>query len=143
MLNEESRKDGRTQSDHRLVRDQGTQVGPAEKSKRGAMSRGGNAALKSHEVPGEKNEISSEGESDPNTIMEAIEGGKGQVTDDMNEEIPEDIEEYDTDNDESEIVLKLKDQFVLFAKFGDRSSDGSLIRLSQSDKWFRQVGDLP
>ena len=33
----------------------------------------------------------------------------------------------------------LKSQFVLFSKFGDKSSDGETIKLSQSDKWFKQV----
>jgi len=34
----------------------------------------------------------------------------------------------------------LRDQFQLFSKFGDKSSDGSTIKLSQSDKWFKQAG---
>merc|ERR1719356_665508 len=34
----------------------------------------------------------------------------------------------------------LKDQFKLFAKFGDKAADGSTIKLSQSDKWFKQAG---
>merc|ERR1711892_99867 len=33
-----------------------------------------------------------------------------------------------------------KSQFQLFSKFGDKSSDGSTIKLSQSDKWFKQAG---
>ena len=33
----------------------------------------------------------------------------------------------------------LKSQFVLFSKFGDKASDGETIKLSQSDKWFKQV----
>merc|ERR1719320_703982 len=35
---------------------------------------------------------------------------------------------------------QLKNQFQLFSKFGDKSSDGSSIKLSQSDKWFKQAG---
>jgi len=34
----------------------------------------------------------------------------------------------------------LKDKFKLFSKFGDKSSDGSTIKLSQSDKWFKEAG---
>jgi len=34
----------------------------------------------------------------------------------------------------------LRDQFALFSKFGDKSADGKTIKLSQSDKWFRQAG---
>ena len=34
----------------------------------------------------------------------------------------------------------LRTQFSLFSKFGDKSSDGSTIKLSQSDKWFKQAG---
>ena len=30
-------------------------------------------------------------------------------------------------------------QFGLFSKFGDKTADGKTIKLSQSDKWFRQV----
>ena len=34
----------------------------------------------------------------------------------------------------------LKSQFVLFSKFGDKTADGKTIKLSQSDKWFKQAG---
>ena len=34
----------------------------------------------------------------------------------------------------------LKSKFVSFAKFGDKAADGSNIKLSQSDKWFKQAG---
>jgi len=34
----------------------------------------------------------------------------------------------------------LKDKFKLFSKFSDKSSDGSTIKLSQSDKWFKEAG---
>ena len=30
---------------------------------------------------------------------------------------------------------------MLFSKFGDKASDGETIKLSQSDKWFKQVKD--
>ena len=35
---------------------------------------------------------------------------------------------------------KLKSQFSQFAKFGDTAADGKTIKLSQSDKWFKQAG---
>eukprot|EP00092_Neocalanus_flemingeri_P023462 GFUD01025442.1.p1 GENE.GFUD01025442.1~~GFUD01025442.1.p1 ORF type:complete len:284 (+),score=100.29 GFUD01025442.1:76-927(+) len=34
----------------------------------------------------------------------------------------------------------LKSQFKLFSKHGDKSADGSTIKLNQSDKWFKQAG---
>ena len=34
----------------------------------------------------------------------------------------------------------LKDQFEAFAKFGDKTADGKTIKLTQSDKWFKQAG---
>ena len=36
----------------------------------------------------------------------------------------------------------LKSQFALFSKFGDKASDGETIKLSQSDKWFKQVKQI-
>lgn len=33
----------------------------------------------------------------------------------------------------------LKEQFEAYAKFGDKSADGKTIKLSQSDKWFKQA----
>jgi len=33
----------------------------------------------------------------------------------------------------------LKENFEAFAKFGDKSADGKTIKLSQSDKWFKQA----
>jgi hypothetical protein len=33
----------------------------------------------------------------------------------------------------------LKEQFEAFAKFGDKTADGKTIKLSQSDKWFKQA----
>lgn len=30
-------------------------------------------------------------------------------------------------------------QFEAFAKFGDKAADGKTIKLSQSDKWFKQA----
>jgi len=33
----------------------------------------------------------------------------------------------------------LRSQFSQFAKFGDTAADGKTIKLSQSDKWFRQA----
>lgn len=34
---------------------------------------------------------------------------------------------------------ELRDQFEAFAKFGDKAADGKTIKLSQSDKWFKQA----
>ena len=34
---------------------------------------------------------------------------------------------------------ELKEQFEAFAKFGDKAADGKTIKLSQSDKWFKQA----
>ena len=34
----------------------------------------------------------------------------------------------------------LRGKFVSFSKFGDKSADGATIKLSQSDKWFKQAG---
>ena len=34
---------------------------------------------------------------------------------------------------------ELKAQFEAFAKFGDKAADGKTIKLSQSDKWFKQA----
>jgi len=34
---------------------------------------------------------------------------------------------------------KLRSQFQLFSRFGDKSSDGTTLKLSQSDKWFKQA----
>ena len=33
----------------------------------------------------------------------------------------------------------LKEQFSAFCKFGDKTADGKTIKLSQSDKWFKQA----
>ncbi len=33
----------------------------------------------------------------------------------------------------------LHEQFEAFAKFGDKTADGKTIKLSQSDKWFKQA----
>merc|ERR1712013_714594 len=34
---------------------------------------------------------------------------------------------------------QLKEKFFLFSKFGDKTADGKTIKLSQSDKWFKQA----
>jgi len=36
----------------------------------------------------------------------------------------------------------LKEKFSIYSKFGDKLSDGSFIRLGQSDRWFKQAGLL-
>ena len=33
----------------------------------------------------------------------------------------------------------LKEQFEAYGKFGDKAADGKTIKLSQSDKWFKQA----
>ena len=50
-------------------------------------------------------------------------------------------EEEKVEADKSKPVDKaaLKEQFEAFAKFGDKSADGKTIKLSQSDKWFKQA----
>ena len=35
---------------------------------------------------------------------------------------------------------RLRDRFQLYSMVGDRLSDGTSIRLSQSDKWFKEAG---
>ena len=47
--------------------------------------------------------------------------------------------EIDETNEAPDPAL-LKKQFKLFAKFGDKAADGTTIKLSQSDKWFKQAG---
>ena len=46
------------------------------------------------------------------------------------------LDEYNIFSDKAQ----LKEKFKLFSKFGDKSADGSTIKLSQSDKWFKQAG---
>ncbi|XP_023017643.1 tubulin polymerization-promoting protein homolog [Leptinotarsa decemlineata] len=36
--------------------------------------------------------------------------------------------------------MKLDQQFISFAKFGDTKADGKTITLTQIDKWFKQAG---
>ena len=54
----------------------------------------------------------------------------------------ESVELHDKAGDHEEKVdlAKLKAQFSGFAKFGDTAADGKTIKLSQSDKWFKQAG---
>merc|ERR1711997_1245394 len=37
-------------------------------------------------------------------------------------------------------VAVLRNKFALYSKFGDKAADGKTIKLSQSDKWFKQAG---
>ena len=61
--------------------------------------------------------------------------------------VEEEEEEEEEEVKKEELVKKaeevdkvlLREQFALFSKFGDKSADGKTIKLSQSDKWFRQV----
>jgi len=61
----------------------------------------------------------------------------------VKEETKEEIKEAEKDKEpevaEPDVTL-LKSQFCLFAKFGDKTADGKTIKLSQSDKWFKQAG---
>ncbi|XP_059471663.1 tubulin polymerization-promoting protein homolog [Neocloeon triangulifer] len=38
------------------------------------------------------------------------------------------------------VDAQLKEQFALFAKFGESKNDGSTITLKNADKWFKQAG---
>ena len=51
------------------------------------------------------------------------------------------LEEEKAEADKKSPVDKaaLKEQFEAFAKFGDKAADGKTIKLSQSDKWFKQA----
>ena len=66
------------------------------------------------------------------------------VVEEEEEEEEEEVEEEEEEKVEVKKVEEvdkalLRDQFALFSKFGDKSADGKTIKLSQSDKWFRQV----
>lgn len=37
------------------------------------------------------------------------------------------------------MAIKLDQQFINFAKFGDTKADGKTITLTQIDKWFKQA----
>ena len=65
------------------------------------------------------------------------------VVEEEEEEEEEEVkkEEMVKKTEEVDKVL-LRDQFALFSKFGDKSADGKTIKLSQSDKWFRQVSNF-
>ena len=63
------------------------------------------------------------------------------------ESVTEELERVEVrdkvDEDErsdSDPAATLRTQFSVFAKFGDTAADGKTIKLSQSDKWFRQAG---
>ena len=62
------------------------------------------------------------------------------------EEEEEDVEEVEVKKVEEKVEdvdkVLLRDQFALFSKFGDKASDGETIKLSQSDKWFKQVKQI-
>ena len=65
------------------------------------------------------------------------------VVEEEEEEEEEEVEEVEVKKVEEKVEdvdkVLLRDQFALFSKFGDKSADGKTIKLSQSDKWFRQV----
>lgn len=50
-------------------------------------------------------------------------------------------DEKDCDTPKAPEVDKkaLKEQFEAYGKFGDKAADGKTIKLSQSDKWFKQA----
>jgi len=50
-------------------------------------------------------------------------------------------DEIDCDTPKAPEVDKkaLKEQFEAYGKFGDKAADGKTIKLSQSDKWFKQA----
>ena len=60
------------------------------------------------------------------------------------ESVTEELERVEVrdkvDDDERSDPATLRTQFAVFAKFGDTAADGKTIKLSQSDKWFRQAG---
>ena len=60
------------------------------------------------------------------------------------ESVTEELESVEVrdkvDDDEKADPATLRTQFSVFAKFGDTAADGKTIKLSQSDKWFRQAG---
>ena len=60
-----------------------------------------------------------------------LKGKKKRPVDEEPEPEPEKAPEVDK--------AALKDQFEAFAKFGDKTADGKTIKLSQSDKWFKQA----
>ena len=58
---------------------------------------------------------------------------------------PHEVKEPETEHKEPEAKAPevdkavLKEQFEAFSKFGDKTADGKTIKLSQSDKWFKQA----
>ena len=52
----------------------------------------------------------------------------------------ENMEVRDKVDEKSDPAPTLRTQFSVFAKFGDTAADGKTIKMSQSDKWFRQAG---
>ena len=59
-----------------------------------------------------------------------------------NEQVENTLEEEKVEADKKAPPVDktaLKEQFEAFAKFGDKAADGKTIKLSQSDKWFKQA----
>merc|ERR1712079_970044 len=80
----------------------------------------------------------------------AVDGEDKENTNKDDDEKDEDcsngvVETEKADSQEAENVesepdkAKLRHQFQLFSRFGDKSSDGTTLKLSQSDKWFKQA----
>ena len=65
-------------------------------------------------------------------------GDQEEEEEEEEEEVVKEVKRVDQKMEEVDKAL-LRAQFALFSKFGDKSADGKTIKLSQSDKWFRQV----
>jgi len=98
---------------------------------------------------GENNPALSAAQTDEGTLVEKPKEPENQSSQEDHKAdnaavVPPDNQSEVTDKKpatESPPVDKaaLKEQFEAFAKFGDKSADGKTIKLSQSDKWFKQA----
>ena len=69
----------------------------------------------------------------------ATSAGKSETKQENNNaEIAKECGKNDTDAPEVDKDA-LKEQFESYGKFGDKAADGKTIKLSQSDKWFKQA----
>merc|ERR1711962_1187817 len=87
------------------------------------------------EVKGTAEEDKTEQDQNKNGTDQEGSQGENPPQTEPQEEIKEEEEETVPEPDKK----ALKEQFQLFAKFGDKSADGKSIKLSQSDKWFKQA----
>jgi len=82
------------------------------------------------------------------SVTEELENLDTTDSDDKVTEVEKDTSDNSVNDDDGSDTEKkvatdpalLKSQFVLFSKFGDKTADGKTIKLSQSDKWFKQAG---